>query len=153
MIFAKKKKRGFTLIELLVVIAIIGILAAIVLVSLGGARDKAKNARITADIEQIRSIAELIYDTASPNDYTLLCTTGEILNGSPTETAYGAQLTSIATDVNNQNGADGSVPTCYADSEDYCVSATLAGGETVCISNAGQMGNKICAVADTTCTP
>ena len=57
-----KKNKGFTLIELLVVIAIIGILSSIVLVSLGGARAKARDARRESDIRQISIAMEMLYD-------------------------------------------------------------------------------------------
>lgn len=122
-----KKSKGFTLIELLVVIAIIGILAAIVLVSLTGARERAKDARIQADMSQIRTAAELFYSEQSPNTYTGLCSDTDI--------------TTLETDVGNQGGTNftclvstggGGEPAAGAA---YCVYAQLNSTQWWCVDS------------------
>jgi prepilin-type N-terminal cleavage/methylation domain-containing protein len=54
-------KYGFTLIELLVVIAIIGVLATIVLASLGESRQKSRNAQVLQQMDQYSKALALYF--------------------------------------------------------------------------------------------
>ncbi len=59
---SSSKKTGFTLIELLVVVVIIGVIASIVIISLGQIRRKARDARRISDVRQTMLALELYYD-------------------------------------------------------------------------------------------
>jgi prepilin-type N-terminal cleavage/methylation domain-containing protein len=124
------KQKGFTLIELLVVIAIIGILASIVLVSLGGARAKARDARRQSDIRQIVTAQEMYY--GDNNTYhreagyqgTLVGPIGAYLDPVPQDPVSGK---GYAWFDNTGSGGD----------QKFCVYATLEGGKYFGGSNMG----------------
>ncbi|MCL5782036.1 MAG: type II secretion system GspH family protein [Patescibacteria group bacterium] len=109
----KKQNKGFTLIELLVVIAIIGILASVVLVSLGSARQKGQDAKIQEQVSSIRAAAE-IYAGNNNSNYNI-CSAGS----GDTTGVY--TLTQSAT-YNN------ATVTCNSDANSWAVSVPLASG-------------------------
>lgn len=122
-------KKGFTLIELLVVIAIIGILSSIVLVALRGARNKAKDARITADLSQVRSLAEVLYD------------------GTYDALLIDPDYTTLVDDIGLQGGTVVNEQTNGA----YCVCSSLNESGIYCVDSTGYAGDVSGAAACTVC--
>ena len=61
-ILVMKSKKGFSLIELLVVISIIGVLAAILMMNLMGARERGRDAQRIQDLNSLKSALRLYYN-------------------------------------------------------------------------------------------
>ena len=124
-----KEKKGFTLIELLVVIAIIGILSGTVIVSMSGAQNSAKDARIKAGMDQLRSAAEIF--RLLNNTYVGFTATGDGLL--------------IKNDIQSQTSATLAlgVPTATT----YCMSILLNSGAILCMDSTGKIGSVACSTA------
>ncbi len=113
-----KYRRGQTIF-----IAFFGILASIVLVSLGGARLRARDARLKADLNQVRAIAEMIRD--DKDNYNSLCDSEDTLNQKQSD--YGFQLSTIEEDIKEQQGSN-LILKCHANKASYCVEIETSAG-------------------------
>ncbi len=146
----KKAFTGFTLIELLVVIAIIGILSGLIIVSLSGAQNQAKDARIKAALDQMRPQAEIYkitYDNyaASAIDTTIASGTACALDAAnsflrASVSPDGDRLCddiqtqgtgNLIVRMNNATGSGGK----------YCVSKVLNVTGSHCIDSSGYSGS------------
>lgn len=121
------KKRGFTLIELLVVIAIIGILAAIVLVSLTSARKRAYDAEIKGELSQVRAAAEM--DFIDNDSYGLFVIPAALTP----PTCTGLTNYQLATSTDEYAAY---APLCAAPDDMWCVDASGYSGD-VLLSTSG----------------
>ncbi len=110
------KQKGFTLIELLVVIAIIGILSAVVLTSLTGARTKAQTAAYKAELAGLQPA--LISD----------CDTGALTTGAGDLIANGQHSLGTV-----------SAQTCATNGGTFTVGFTVGTGKSGGTCTAGQI--------------
>jgi len=105
------RQKGFTLIELLVVIAIIGLLMTIIMVSLGGAKSKSRDARRIADVKNIQLALSLYYNdygTYPRNIYSTSASAAPALGLAP------AYLPFVPTDPSDTAACtDGQQTSCY----------------------------------------
>lgn len=126
--------KGFTLVELLVVIAIIGILAAILFVTMNNANAKARISAIKAEMGQIRIAMEQFH--LLKNTYIGAC-------GARTECLK----------LRNSVVAKGAVAAAsYSNKSNYCIAYELtSGGAIWCIDASGYTGVSTCNSVTTKC--
>ena len=146
----QQSKKGFTLIELLVVIAIIGILAALVLVALGSARDKANDTRVKSGISQLRTLAETIYDSDNSSYSKIQGCFSTAAPVSPACAGQEAAVTKLVADVNAANSTStGTSVAAVSNGTAYCVTAKLKSNSSqyFCADSTG-----IARVTSSTCS-
>ena len=137
----KKRRRGFTLIELLLVIAIIGILAALVLVALGSARDKDNDVRIKSNLTELQTFAEGIYGTNGASYDVSSPAAGQVglcFNTEPTDvTCTSDEVRGNVADLRDDTSTAGGGITAASTTSQFCVESVLNDGNYLCLDNTG----------------
>jgi len=82
-------RKGFTLIEMLIVVAIVGLLASVVVLGIGNARERARDAKRAGDIRQIQNAAESYYAGGNNQYPNVLSDMPGAPEFGPTADAYG----------------------------------------------------------------
>ena len=134
-----QKNTAFVLMGPLAIVAVFGafsLAVSFMLFPLQRAGPPVLDARIQAQLSQIRGLAEIEYNQATPNAYDGVCVNADIAH--------------LMTEIDQQSG--GTV-VCFASGNDYCISSPLASDPTkyFCIDSNGATGESVCASARTEC--
>ena len=132
------KKQGFSIIELLVVIAIVGILSSVVMSAVNGARAKAIDASLKANMHTVQTQAQIFYDGAYPNSYNGMCNDAIVLS------AYNQAIANGGTGIGYSGPGGGPLPSiCNATSSyGYLVAVAIKSAPTTywCVDASGFVG-------------
>ncbi len=121
----KTHRSGFTLLELLVVIAIIGIIATIIIASLGGANSKAKDSKAISQLSSMRTQAELFRSTYG--GYGITTTDCDPRSGTLFDPSIPESLQALV-----QGMPSGYDLYCYADFDNWKAAVTISDGSLWC---------------------
>lgn len=127
-VYPEHSRRAFTMVELLTVIAIIGIISGLVIIILNSVRDKAKDSRIKADVNQLAIDADM-WGTKHNNNWSGWCGQGQIA---------GTNFANLSADIAINNG--GTTPICNGTANTWVSVAVLTSGNTnICADSAGRL--------------
>lgn len=136
-----KNNKGFTLLELLVVVAIIGLLSAVVIVSLNSARAKGGDAAVKSNLHTVANEAGIYY---SNNNSYLTATGGSpISDGTcPSYSLSGGNMFSkdrAVADAVKEADKRGGDTYCYVSADVWAVAVGLTqnAGTSWCVDSTG----------------
>lgn len=136
------RTKGFTMIELLMVVGIIGLLVAIIVVSVTLVRTKAGNSIIKNDVDQLRKFAETMYAENGLRGYCVVSGENSCFE------LDNSRLTELKTDIIKRS--ESKLPASVdmsADVNNFCVSVELSDGDRYCLDSTANQTSGICSAS------